>query len=132
MGIANKVRFADTKGMSTNGHRCIEWLMQNGIVPDRVVILSDMQCWNDCWGSENVADAWQKFKRQPGAKDTWIHCVHLNGYGDNPVKSGGDRVNLVSGFSEKVVTMLLQSEGAFAPKEVPTVDQVREVWTLKD
>jgi len=129
LAIANKVRAADTKGWSTNAHLCVRWLAAKNIKPDRVIILSDMQCWNDSSYGSNLADEWQSFKKSN--RDTWIHCVHLNGYGDNPIKSGGDKVNLVSGFSEKVVTMLLQAEGSVLEDSVPTVEQIRNGWALK-
>lgn len=131
--IAKKVQKADTKGMSTNAHRCIEWMMEKGIVPDRVIILSDMQCWNsDGWYSDgNLADAWQKFRKH-GGKDVWLHSVHLNGYGDDPFSPGDKKVSLSSGFSEKIVNMMLQTEGVVGddgePVALPTIEQIRLNW----
>ena len=130
--IADKVRNTDIKGCSTNGHRCVEWLVSHKLVPDRVIFLSDMQMWNDGgfgWEGGSFCDAWAKYKKQ-GGKNTWMHSVHLNGYGDNVVDDG-ERVNQVAGFSEKVFTMLLQTEGAIAGTALPTVEQIREKWTVK-
>jgi hypothetical protein len=128
IGIANKVGAADTKGMSTNGHRCLEWLMDNDVKANRVIILSDMQCWDSGGGfyrtyEGSVANAWQKYKRF--APQAWLHSVHINGYGDNPVDPTRDNVNLVAGFSEKVFNMLLQTEGVLPEDALPTVDQIR-------
>lgn len=130
--IAEKVADANTKGWSTNGHRCIKWLESRGIFPDRVIILSDMQCWDDSGGESSVADAWQRYRRNSKSKNTWLHSVHLNGYGDNPVNPYDDKVNLISGFSEKIVTMMLKTEGCLGEGgeeiAVPTVEQIREQW----
>jgi hypothetical protein len=128
IGIANKVRHADTKGMSTNAYLIPKWLDKQGIKPDRVILLSDMQCWNSStWGYSDkpLCDEWKRFaKSNP---QTWLHSIHLNGYGDTPVKDG--KVNLASGFSEKVFDMLLQAEGiapAGETEPVPTIEQIRQ------
>lgn len=134
LGIADKVGEANTHGCSTNTHRCIEWLVREGLTPDRVIFLSDMQAWTD--GSCNdqnkcVADEWPKYLRQGGkAKDTWVHCIHLNGYGDSMMDAGA-RVNQVAGFSEKVFTMLSVVEGLGGASAVPTVEQIRAKWSIK-
>ena len=132
LGIANKVSKTEIGGYSTNGHRCIDWLIGRKLVPDRVIFLSDMQMWNDGgYGMEggSVASAWAKFV-QRGGKNSWIHCIHLNGYGDGVVDKG-TKVNQVAGFSEKVFTMLLQTEGVIGGEAIPTVEQIRSKWTAK-
>lgn len=132
LGVAKKALAADTKGCATNGHKCVEWMIENKLVPDRVIFLSDMQMWNSAQDNEAgkcLADVWGDYlKSAPGAKNTWVHCVHMNGYGDNVVQ--GDRVNMVGGFSEKVFTMIATTEGLIGTA-LPTVDQVRKGWTVK-
>jgi len=61
-----------------------------------------------------------------------LHSIHLNGSGDTPIKED-DRVNLVGGFSEKVIAMMLQTEGLLAKEgkaALPTVEQIRAGWTV--
>lgn len=133
LGIADKAARTDIGGYSTNGQKCVEWLIRNKVMPDRVIFLSDMQMWNDGGlGQEgSLCDAWAKYLKQGGkAKDTWLHSVHVNGYGDNVVDEGA-RVNQVSGFNEKVFTMLLQTEGLGGTAALPTVGQIREKWSVK-
>jgi len=89
--------------MSTNAYRCIEWLIENNIFPDRVIILSDMQCWDDTgFGNNNLQKFWNKYQKS-GGKNVWLHSVHLNGYGDSPFDTKGKKLNKVSGFSEKII-----------------------------
>ena len=135
LGLAKAIAQADTRGMATNGYRCFQWLESHNVKPDRIILLSDMQCWMERGGgygySEgNVADAWQSFRRK--SPDTWLHSIHINGYGDSPVpRSGAGNVNLVSGFSEKVVSALLEAEGVMAAREekpLPSIEQIREKW----
>jgi hypothetical protein len=130
IGIANKVAKADTKGYCTNAHLIPEWLKSQGLSPDRVIILSDMQCWNSSgWSSSTLCDNWARFKN--GSPNTWLHSVHLNGYGDSPVDEG-DRINQVGGFSEKMLDMFLQVEGVGSDGEdsVPTLEQIRKKFAL--
>jgi hypothetical protein len=134
IGIAEKVQQADTRGWSTDAYKIPRFLAKQGLKPDRVIILSDMQCWNSGggWGrsSSPLCDEWASFKRS--SKDTWLHSVHLNGYGDSPVDDGA-RVNQLAGFSEKIVSMLLQTEGGqgnAVEESIPTVEQVRKGWYL--
>jgi len=133
LGIARKVEHTNIGGCNTNGHRCVEWLMAQKLTPDRVIFLSDMQMWNSGGlGQEGcLADAWAKYLHQGGkAKETWLHSVHVNGYGDSVVDEGG-RVNQVAGFNEKVFTMLAAVEGIGGTASLPTMDQIREKWTVK-
>lgn len=123
IGIVRKVAVANTKGMDTNGYRCLEWLGEQKHRADRVILLSDMQCWNSYGDDRSIANEWQKYKRQNS--NAWLHSVHINGYGDNPVDPNNKDVNLVSGFSEKIFSMLLQTEGVLPEDALPTVEQIR-------
>jgi hypothetical protein len=129
IGIANKVAKADTKGWSTNAYKIPEYLRNEGIKPDRVIILSDMQCWNDSWGSAPLCDTWARFKKT--SPETWLHSVHLNGYGDTPIQEG-KRVNLTAGFSEKIFDTFLSAEGVSVDGDepIPTIEQIRSKFAL--
>jgi hypothetical protein len=130
LSIAEKVRRADTKGMATNAYLAPEWLKRNNLKPDRVIILSDMQCWNsNSWGSRSqLCDTWASFKKW--SPNTWMHSVHLNGYGDSPIDEDA-MVNQVSGFSEKIFDMFLQVEGVSEDEEpIPTIEQIRSKFAL--
>jgi len=133
IGIAEKV-CGTYVGGSTNGFKCVEWLARQSFTPSRVIMLSDMQMWRDRTSSFNnkspFCDLWAKYVKSGKGKDTWLHSIHLNGYGDNVVDEGA-HVNQVAGFTEKVFTMLLQTEGVVGVKALPTLDQIREKWTVK-
>lgn len=129
IGIAEKAAGTYVGG-STNGFKCVEWLAKQTFAPERVIILSDMQMWRDNSGyRDSFCDLWGKYAKGKGSK-TWLHSVHLNGYGDNVVDDGA-RVNQVAGFTEKVFTMLLQSEGVTGQAALPTVEQIRAKWSVK-
>jgi 60 kDa SS-A/Ro ribonucleoprotein len=134
--FVDKVTHTNTNGCSTDTYKCANWLVKNKLTPDRVIILSDMQCWDSGTGRSSIygnsersfCDAWAKFKK--GSQRTWLHCVNLAGSGDSMNDSKADRVNLVSGFSERIVKMLLEAEGVADGVEAPvaTIEQIREKW----
>ncbi|MFA4987873.1 MAG: TROVE domain-containing protein, partial [Candidatus Brocadiia bacterium] len=101
MSISKNLSTADTKGWSTNAYRCPQWLIEKGIKPDRVVLISDMQCWDSRgWGCDGkqFCDEWKRFKQT--RKDSWLHSVNVQGYGDAVVKENSGNVILVGAFSE--------------------------------
>ena len=142
LDIAAKVATGNgVGGHNTNAWKIAEFLREKGLTPDRVIVLSDMQCWNDSSMSgaggfyarnanerKSMCDTWAKYRKSSAeAKDTWLHCVHINGYGDSSVDKG-DRVNQVGAFSEKVFDMLLRVEGAMGEDPVPTIEQIRQKY----
>jgi hypothetical protein len=147
LGVAGKVGTGGVNGHNTNAWKIPLLLKEKGLTPDRVIILSDLQAWDDGsmsgangyradYGEEKaVCDTWADYVASSAkAKDTWLHCVHLNGYGDTIVEEGS-RVNQVAGFSEKVFGMLMQTEGGngavdVSDEGVPTVEQIRKGWTV--
>jgi hypothetical protein len=128
IGISSRIPF---RSCYTYGAKCIEWLMSKNIAVDRIVIMSDQQCYEDSSGA-TMADLWKKYRKLH--PEAWMHSIHLNGSGDTPIKEG-DHVNLIGGFSEKVITMLLQAESAGptaskVAKALPTVEQIRAKWSI--
>ena len=138
IGVAKKIPTDGVNGHNTNAYKIPLELAKLGLKPDRVIILSDLQAWDDSsmTGSNSrlsdkkekaVCDTWGAYHKT--SKDTWLHCVHLNGSGDTPVNEG-ERVNQAAGFSEKVFDMLLKAEGNASAAAVPTVQQIRDKFTL--
>jgi 60 kDa SS-A/Ro ribonucleoprotein len=129
LGIAN--RFASGEGV--NGHSTEAWKIPQmletlGLVPDRVIVLSDMQVYNNednMFAAEPLCDSWQKYTQDK--KDIWLHCIHLNGYGDTPVVQS--HVSQIGSYSEKVFQMLLQIEGV-GESSLPVIEQIRERFRL--
>lgn len=122
--IAKRIISADTKGMSTNGYRCIQEVIAKAAKPDRIIIFTDMQV----YGEGSMNGEWRKLLAS--SKNTWLHVVNLNGYGDTGVKEGNN-VNLVGGFSEKIIPSLIKAEGGVSEdrEEVApttTIEQIRE------
>lgn len=142
LSIAEKAATGNgVNGHNTNAWKIAPFLRQKGLTPDRVIVLSDLQAWNDSsmardgWSrrdSKAMCDTWAEYvSSSKEARNTWLHCVHLNGYGDTPVDEGA-RVNQVGAFSEKVFDMLLQVEGVSETGEepTPTMEQIRKKFAI--
>lgn len=124
-------------GHSTNAHRAVELMMAKKIKADRLIVFSDMQCWNSYGGTETLASAVAKYRRTVNPS-LFVHSVDLAGSGKSAVVPDDPRTNLVSGFSEKVLGTVLGFEAAVtgAParetakatpgaKALPTLDDIR-------
>lgn len=122
--IREALQRADTCGWCTNAHKIPLWLDANSVSPDRVIVVSDMQCWNS-EGSTCMADNWDRYSKKN--KKVWLHSVNVCGYGDSMVKDGR-RVNLVGSFSEKIMTMLLAAEGLLTGDALSTIEQIRSKY----
>lgn len=75
---------------------------------DRVIIFSDMQCYSDINRSTNPNQSWVSNYRKRTRKDTWIHSIDLQGHGTTQVI--GNRVNLIAGWSDKVLEYISKVE----------------------
>ncbi len=125
-------------GHSTNAHRAVELMIEKKIKADRLIVFSDMQCWNSAGDGHTLAGAVAKYRRTVNAS-LFVHSVDLAGSGKSAVVPDDPRTNLVSGFSEKVLGTVLAFEGAVTagatatagPREatvakaLPTLDDIR-------
>lgn len=111
--IAKKI--IDERGGATNAHLAIEYLQKHGIQVDRIIMLSDMQCWDTdgylghaTHGTPPVQSALAKYRKTVN-KDVWFHSVNLAGTTSSPVKSG-EKVAMYSGFSEQLLSLIAKVE----------------------
>jgi len=93
-------------GHSTNGYKVIKYALGNNINIDTFILFSDMQTYNDSYYSDtSVKNEFSKYKKavNPNAR---IICFDVAGYGTTPVNTKNKDVVLISGWSDKVFTML--------------------------
>lgn len=130
LSIANALS-AITDPRTTNAHLCPPALRAAGIRADRIVLFSDMQCWDSFdpvygGGGENFREAVRQYRSWAG-KQTWVHTVNLAGTVQAQMASDDPRTNLLSGFSEKVIDTIARSEGLSAEsgRTVLALDDIR-------
>lgn len=104
--ISNMKKFANTNvGHSTYMYKSIEYLLSNKIHVDRIIVFSDMQAYGDYsygWNRANISvqKLLDEYKKQVNP-NVWVHSIDLTGHGTAQMK--GNKVNLVSGWSDKVL-----------------------------
>ncbi len=110
-------------GYSTNGYKVIDWLIENDIRMDKVMIFTDCQMWDSehCRGwfcrEKYVSESWHKYKaKYPDAK---LYLFDLAGYGTTPLDLAEQDVYLIAGWSDKIFDVLKAvDEGEDALSEI--------------
>ena len=104
MATREMQRLGNTVGFSTNGFKVINWLIDNNMVMDKVMMFTDMQMWNSEGGNQHIEPAWKKYKKMaPQAK---LYLFDLSGYGQLPLRIIEPDVYLIAGWSERVFDVL--------------------------
>ena len=99
-------------GHSTNLHEAFEIIDKLGAPVDRIIIFSDMQAYGDGgmggWGYRGpTCQAWTT-KYRAAHPNLWVHSIDLAGHGTTKVMGNG--VNLIAGWSDKVLDYISQVE----------------------
>jgi len=92
---------------STNAYKVPQLLLEKGIRTDRLILLSDMQCWNS--DSQRVYDFAPEFRkyRKTINPDCWLYSVDLAGYGKGiQVPQGEKNTVLLAGWSDRILDFI--------------------------
>ncbi len=97
-------RLGNTVGFSTNGYKVINWLMEQNMVMDKVMMFTDMQMWDNTGRHQEIEDSWRMYKKMaPNAK---LYLFDLAGYGQLPMRLAEPDVYLIAGWSDRVFDIL--------------------------
>jgi len=119
------------RGHSTNAWTVINHLIERQIRVDRIIVLSDMQCYDSAgyWGGGRSVAEYLKQYRRSFNKNCYAHFFDLQGYGSRQTPSKGKLDNVVAGFSEKIFDQILIHEGVDAADgqaPLPSLAWIRE------
>jgi hypothetical protein len=159
MAIIGKLQSAGRHvGHATNAWLSLAWLL--GRAPseyvigdnpnrqtkvDRIVIVSDMNCYNSGggygWsnrGESNVPALLTSYRHEVN-KDAFYYSVNMGGGGQAKMDPQDDQTLLLSGFSEKIFSLFAQFEEAGGVKtnqetgerEMPTIQELRDRFAVK-
>ena len=113
-------------GYSTNGYKVIDYLVDNRLSVDKVMIFTDCQMWDSDSDSHlacerHIKDSWHSYKALfPEAK---LYLFDLAGYGNTPLDLAEKDVYLIAGWSEKVFDVLKAVEsGSDALTEINKIE----------
>jgi 60 kDa SS-A/Ro ribonucleoprotein len=120
-------------GGATFAYKPIYDAIAKGIRADRMVLLSDLQCYQEHASpystnilgrganDETVATGLTEYRNKLN-HNVWLHSVNLNAVDVTSQVPSGQRVNLASGFSDKILASFIEAEGG---TEIPTLEYIR-------
>ena len=122
-GILAQVRSIPVQGGRTNMGLPFQYLTQEGIRVDRIIVLSDNEVNRGYNGPiQGLADTYRNTMANP---QCWVHAIDLQGYGT--CQFVGARTNIISGWSEKVLEFI-----ALAEEGVDTLIMRIEAYRWRD
>lgn len=105
---AEKIRRTDV-GHSTNAWLTLKQLRKRKQVFDRVLLFSDMQCYDSGWGSHSLAEEWQRYRREINP-NALLYSVDLAGYGILQFPESNSGVVQLAGWSDRVLDLITAYE----------------------
>ncbi len=97
-------RLGNTVGFSTNGYKVVDWLLEQRMVVDKVMMFTDMQMWDSTGRYKTFEDSWKRYKQL--SPDARLYLFDLNGYGQLPLRLAEPDVYLIAGWSDRVFDVL--------------------------
>lgn len=91
-------------GGGTSMHLPFQKMLDDKVIADRIIILSDNQCNSWCNPVQRLAGQYRKISNN----DLWVHAIDLQGYGTQQFI--GKRTNIIAGWSEKVFDFITLAE----------------------
>lgn len=90
-------------GHSTNAWTAISLLIQNHLKVDRIILISDMQCYNSYGGNHHsLKSAWEEYLAKVNPK-AYLYSLDVNAYGTKQVPSTDGRAVSLFGWSDKIL-----------------------------
>jgi len=99
-------------GHSTNGHLVIEYLINNDLDYDTIVLFTDEEIWNSQWhSSASVKDAWDEYVSSVNG-DASLYIVNLAAYGDGmTMPEEYHNVYHISGWNDALLDHISYASG---------------------
>jgi 60 kDa SS-A/Ro ribonucleoprotein len=130
--IIEKILTANVGG-ATYAYKPIYDAVKNGLKADRIVLLSDMQCYaegahfystyqRNLAGEQTVQSGIEQYRKVVN-RDVWMHSINLNAHDTTSQVQSGQRINLVSGYSDKMLGTFIEAEGG---SDIPTLEHIRQ------
>jgi 60 kDa SS-A/Ro ribonucleoprotein len=123
-------------GYSTNGYKVIEYLLNNDIAVDRIMIFTDNQMWNSrarrsIWRDDSDEDGTtfaEKFllyqQKYPGVK---LYTFDMSGYGNISIPQNTRGVCLIGGWSDKIFDFISAFEEIGTEKGNVAIEKIKAI-----
>jgi 60 kDa SS-A/Ro ribonucleoprotein len=110
-------------GCSTNGYLIPQYLMDNNIKADRILLFTDCQLWNSNGDGITFATEFIKYQRKyPNVK---LYTWDLSGYGTFMLPQDTKNVCLFGGFSDKVFDFIPSFENLGKSNIIQTIKSIK-------
>ena len=97
-------KLGNTVGFSTNGYKVIDWLIEQKMVMDKVMMFTDMQMWDSRGRHKHIENSWKEYKQM--APEAKLYLFDLAGYGQLPMRIAEPDIYLIAGWSDRVFDVL--------------------------
>ena len=97
-------KLGNSVGFSTNGYKVIDWLIEQEMVMDKVMMFTDMQMWDSTGRHKGFENSWKEYKKM--APEAKLYLFDLAGYGQLPMRFAEPDVYLIAGWSDRVFDVL--------------------------
>jgi hypothetical protein len=104
-------------GHSTDAYLAFDYLLDNEVRVDRILIFSDMQCYDSFGGGASLAQKFSDYKRRVN-KNARLYSFDLAGYGTIQWPEDENNVYLFAGFSDKVFKLIKIAEDGTDPLDM--------------
>ena len=107
--LSNMDKIANVSvGYGTDAHKVIDWIIQRDLAFDRIIILSDMQCYSSSFKDDSLFQSTRKYVSKYGALP--IYSVDLAGYCTAQFPEELPSVFSISGWSERIFDYIARTE----------------------
>lgn len=97
-------------GHSTNAWKSIDYLTDNSIEKDRIVIFTDEQVWDTRWGQDRgLKDAIDDYRENVNPEAS-LYIIDLSSYGELSTPEGYHNVYRISGWNSNVLDFIQYAE----------------------
>jgi 60 kDa SS-A/Ro ribonucleoprotein len=108
--MTNMERFKGTDvGHSTNAYLSLRYLREKRLRVDRIVLFSDMQCYDSGGYGGSLASELELYRREVNP-EVFMYSVDLAGHGTSQFPQGDSHVALLAGWSERLLELIPRFE----------------------
>lgn len=124
--LANSMKLrsiSNEVGWSTNGYKVIDYLTNNNIPVDRIMIFTDCQMWDSSGYDQTFAETFIKYQQKyPNVK---LYCFDLSGYGNVMIPQNTKNVCLIGGWSDKIFDFVKAFEETGQSSVIQTIKAIK-------
>lgn len=120
--VVEKVLNANV-GYATYAYKAFQDATDKKLKASRIILLSDMQCYHD--GAQNLQHYLTEYKKHVNS-NVWFHSINMNAHDATAQVAPANKINLLSGFSDKILATLLATETG--DTGVPTLEYIRSKY----